>query len=64
MGKRLPESRLITFEDAIDMMRVLSRAGLRLLRAVKAHSRAIGLIASCSPDYGNRSQLLSDTIPV
>jgi predicted transcriptional regulator len=36
-GQRLPESRLITFEDPVDMMRILSPVKLRLLRAVKAH---------------------------
>jgi len=45
-GRRLPESRLITFEDPIDMMQVLSPAKLRLLRAVKAHPGSIGSLAS------------------
>jgi predicted transcriptional regulator len=46
MGTRLPESRLITFEDPADMMRVLSPAKLQLLRAVKAHPGSIGSLAS------------------
>lgn len=45
-GRRLPESRLITFEDPVDMMRVLSPAKLQLLRAVKAHPGSIGSLAS------------------
>ena len=45
-GGRLPESRLITFEDPADMMRILSPAKLRLLRAVKAHPGSIGSLAS------------------
>jgi predicted transcriptional regulator len=46
MGTRLPESRLITFEDPADMMRILSPAKLQLLRAVKAHPGSIGSLAS------------------
>ena len=46
VGARLPESRLISFEDPEDMMRILSPAKLRLLRAVKAHPGSIGSIAS------------------
>lgn len=45
-GQRLPESRLITFEDPVDMLRVLSPAKLQLLRAVKAHPGSIGSLAS------------------
>ena len=45
-GRRLPESRLITFEDPVDMMRVLTPAKLQLLRAVKAHPGSIGSLAS------------------
>lgn len=45
-GKRLPQSRLITFEDPADMIRMLSPAKLELLRAVKAHPGSIGAIAS------------------
>ena len=45
-GERLPESRLITFEDPVDMMRLLSPAKLKLLRAVKAQSGSIGSLAS------------------
>jgi predicted transcriptional regulator len=45
-GERLPESRLITFEDPVDMMRILSPAKLKLLRAVKAHPGSIGSLAS------------------
>ena len=45
-GKRLLESRLITFEDPADMMRVLSPAKLKLLRAVRAHPGSIGSLAS------------------
>ena len=33
-GEPLPESALITFEDPVDMMRVLSPAKLKLLRAL------------------------------
>jgi predicted transcriptional regulator len=43
---RLPESRLITFENPADMMRILSPAKLKLLRAVKAHPGSIGSLAS------------------
>lgn len=46
MGERLPESRLISFEDPADMMRVLSPAKLKLLRTVKAHPGSIGSLAS------------------
>ena len=46
MGERLPESRLITFEDPVDMMRILSPAKLKLLRTVKAHPGSIGSLAS------------------
>ena len=46
LGQRLPALRLITFEDPVDMMRVLSPAKLRLLRAVKAHPGSIGSLAS------------------
>ncbi len=45
-GQRLPKSRLITFEDPVDMLRVLSPAKLQLLRAVKAHPGSIGSLAS------------------
>ena len=45
-GERLPESRLITFEDPVDMMRILSPGKLKLLRAVKAHPGSIGSLAS------------------
>jgi predicted transcriptional regulator len=45
-GERLPESRLITFEDPADMVRVLSPAKLTLLRAVKARPGSIGALAS------------------
>lgn len=45
-GQRLPESRLITFEDPVDMMRILSPVKLWLLRAVKAHPGSIGSLAS------------------
>ena len=45
-GDRLPESHLITFEDPVDMMRVLSPAKLKLLREVKAHPGSIGSLAS------------------
>ena len=46
VGKRLPESHLITFENPADMMQVLSPAKLKLLRAVKAHPGSIGSLAS------------------
>jgi len=46
IGERLPESRLITFEDPVDMMRILSPEKLKLLRAVKAHTGSIGSLAS------------------
>lgn len=46
IGRRLPESHLITFEDPADMMQVLSPAKLKLLRAVKAHPGSIGSLAS------------------
>lgn len=46
LGQRLPVSRLITFEDPADMMRVLSPAKLQLLRAVKTHPGSIGSLAS------------------
>jgi predicted transcriptional regulator len=46
LGQLLPVSRLITFEDPVDMMRALSPAKLELLRAVKAHPGSIGSIAS------------------
>ena len=45
-GARLPQSRLISFEDPADMMRILSPAKLKLLRAVKAHPGSIGSLAS------------------
>ncbi len=45
-GRRLPESRLITFEDPADMLRVLSPAKLALLRTVKAHPGSIASLAS------------------
>ena len=44
-GERLPESRLITFEDPADLMKVLSPAKLDLLRTVKAHPGSIGSLA-------------------
>jgi len=46
IGRRLPESHLITFEDPADIMQVLSPAKLKLLRAVKAHPGSIGSLAS------------------
>ena len=46
VGKRLPESHLITFEDPADMMQVLSPAKLKLLQTVKAHPGSIGSLAS------------------
>lgn len=45
-GAPLGKSHLITFEDPIDMMRILSPAKLALLRAVKAHPGSIGSIAA------------------
>jgi len=44
-GERLPESRLITFEDPADMARVLTPAKLVLLRAVKERPGSIGALA-------------------
>src|SRR5258708_36888925 len=46
VGECLAESRLITFEDPADMVRLLSPAKLTLLRAVKARPGSIGALAS------------------
>lgn len=45
-GARIPESRLITFEDPADMLRALSPAKLALIRAAKAHPGSIGSLAA------------------
>ncbi|MGQ0655756.1 MAG: HVO_A0114 family putative DNA-binding protein [Betaproteobacteria bacterium] len=45
-GRALPHSRLITFEDPVDMIRLLSPAKIELLRTVKAHPGSIHAIAS------------------
>ncbi|WP_145566497.1 HVO_A0114 family putative DNA-binding protein [Yersinia aleksiciae] len=40
-GKALPEEHTITFEDPLEMVRVLSAARIVLLRAVKMHPGSI-----------------------
>ncbi|WP_145573483.1 MarR family transcriptional regulator [Yersinia alsatica] len=41
VGQTLPEEHIITFEDPLEMVRVLSAARIVLLRAVKKHPGSI-----------------------
>ena len=45
LGKRLPEERVVSFEDPADMLKLLSAARLVLLRAVRAQPGSITAIS-------------------